>query len=234
MFVAEHSRSHRTRILLGVFLCAALRSSSGQALVPSDCSRTEPTNAGLSATERRVREIRGASFPQLAKVDLQLREFHSQADYFRTRFSVPRFLFLQRMRYFVEVNPALFGLEAPPDGICAVLAHELSHVVSLEHGNRIRRLSLVRLLSKSYTAQFERKTDLEAIRRGYGDGLKSYRTWFYAHIPAVALPAKRRNYFSPEEIEAIQRRTQERTDLFASWSKHAPRNLQEILTDPIK
>ena len=233
MVPAELYRSRRTRILLSTLLCAALRSSPGQALAPSDCGRREATNAGLSATESRVREIRGASFPELTKVDLRLREFHSDADYFRTRFSVPRFLFLQRMRYFVEVNPALFGQQAPPEGVCAVLAHELSHVVSLNHGSRIRRLSLIRLLSRSYTAQFERKTDLEAIHRGYGDGLKSYRAWVYAHIPAGALPAKRRNYFSPEEITAIQQRTRERPGLFVSWSKHAPQNLQEILKDPV-
>ena len=233
MALAEQYRSHRRRIVLITFLFTVLQKSSGQALVPPDCGRTERTNAGLSATEDQVREIRDASFPELTRVDLQLREFHSQADYFRTRFSVPRFLFLLRMRYFVEVNPALFGQQTPRDGVCAVLAHELSHVVSLAHGNRIRRLSLVRLVSKRYTAQFERKTDLEAIRRGYGDGLKSYRTWVYAHIPASALPTKRRNYFSPEEIEAIQQRTQESPGLFSSWSRHVPRNLEEILESPI-
>jgi hypothetical protein len=229
MILAGEYRARRFGMLLGALLFAVLRASLGQVASAPGCALPNQPGAVLSSIEARVLELRGASFPELGKVDLRLRTFHSQADYFRTRFSVPRFLFLQRMRYFVEVNPALFSQQAPSDGVCAVLAHELSHVVSLNHGNRIRRLSLVCLLSKRSTARFERKTDLDAIHRGYGDGLKNYRSWVYTHIPSSALPAKHRNYFSPEEIEAIQQRLQRRPDLFAYWSKHVPGNLQEIL-----
>ena len=106
------------------------------------------------------------------------------------------------------------------------------HVLSLSHGNRIRRLGLVRLLSKAYISKFERRTDLEAIHRGYGDGLKSYRVWVYAHVPPNKLGEKRRNYFSPEEITAIQKGVQKHPDLFAYWSRHVPANLQGIQNSP--
>jgi hypothetical protein len=33
--------------------------------------------------------------------------------------------------FVVEVNPALFQEQAPADGVCAILAHELVHIVSL-------------------------------------------------------------------------------------------------------
>lgn len=221
-------RDMRVCLLMAVWAFGTVPTSLGQT-AGRGCLQADSASAGISSTDAQVQALRAASFPELASVDLRLHTFHSQADYFRTRFSLPRFLLLQRMRYFVEVNPNLFGQQAPTDGVCSVLAHELSHVVSLSHGNRIRRLGLIRLLSKGYTAQFERKTDLEAIRRGYGDGLKSYRTWVYAHIPPIALAAKRRNYFSPDEIEAIQTRLREHPDLFSEWSKRAPRNLQEIL-----
>ena len=46
--------------------------------------------------------------------------------------------------------------------------------------------------------------DLEAIRRGYGNGLKSYRRLVYAHIAPSKLQTKLHNYFSPEEIAAIR------------------------------
>ena len=186
------------------------------------------SKAGISATGTVIQEIRGTSFPELVHVDLRVRTFQSQSDYFRTRFSSSRFLFLMRMRYYVEVNPALFQGHVPAAGVCAVLAHELAHVVSLSQGNRFRRFGLVRLLSKGYTAKFERRTDLEAIHRGYGDGLKSYRAWVYTHIPPAKLPEKLRNYFSPEEIAAIQIRLQAQPELFAYWSKHVPANLGEI------
>lgn len=214
--------------ILGSVLFVTFPLCLGQSLRSPNCPMQDGANT-QPALEKVVRDLRDHSFPELTHVDLRMRTFHSQADYFRTRFSLARFFSPLRMRYFVEVNPALFSQQAPSDGVCSVLAHELAHVVTLNHGNRIRRLGLMRLLSKSYTAQFERTTDFEAIHRGYGDGLKSYRTWVYAHIPPNKLQEKRRNYFSPEEIEKIQERLREHPELFFLWSKHAPGNLQEIL-----
>jgi hypothetical protein len=186
------------------------------------------TNDAIGAAGAVIREIKAKSFPELARVDLRVRSFHSPSDYFRTRFSLSRFLLLRHMRYFVDVNPAVFKYQAPSDGVCAILAHELVHVVSLSRGNRIRRFGLVRLLSKRYTLKFERGADLGAIHRGYGDGLKTYRVWVYAHILPSKLQQKLNNYFSPEEIAAIQKELQERPDLFEYWSEHVPTNLQEI------
>ena len=217
----------RFHLLAGGALLACLGVAAAKVDVASGCLAS--TGGGLTSTEAQVQELRTASFPELATVNISMHTFHSRADYFRTRFSLTRFLLPARMRYFVEANPALFTQQAPSDGVCGVLAHELSHVVALSRGNRLRRLGLIRLLSKSFTVQFERKTDLEAIHRGYGDGLKSYRTWVYAHIPPDALPSKRRNYFSPEEIDAIRAQLQKRPDLLSVWRKRAPTNLQEVL-----
>jgi len=186
------------------------------------------TDAGISVVSTVILEVRQTSFPELAHVDLRVRTFRSHADYLRTRFSLSRFLLLMPMRYFADVNPALFQDQAPSDGVCAILAHELAHLVSLSQGNRIRRFGLVRLLSKRQTAKFERRTDLEAIHRGYGDGLRSYRMWVYTHIPSDKLSEKRRNYFSPEEIEAIQILLEKRPELFGYWNAHVPMNLQEV------
>ena len=189
-------------------------------------------DAGVGAIDALVGSLRKDSFPELARINVGVRTFQSEFDYFRTRFSLSRFVLLRRMRYYIEVNPALFQQQAPSRGVCAILAHELSHVASLSRGNRIRRLGLIRLLSKRYTAKFERRTDLEAIHRGYGNGLKSYRVWVYSHVPPNKLPAKLRNYFSPEEITAIQMKLQDNPDLFAYWTKHVPENLKEIENRP--
>jgi hypothetical protein len=204
-----------------------LRSLSGYA-------NTDPirSDAGADAIDTLIHGLRNESFPELAHIDLGVRTFHSESDYFRTRFSLSRFVLLIRMRYYVEVNPALFQRQPPSEGVCAILAHELSHVVSLSHSNRIHRFGLVRLLSKGYTSKFERRTDLEAIHRGYGDGLKSYRVWVYAHVPPNKLAARLRNYFSPDEIVAIQMRLQDHPDLFAYWTKHVPENLKQIEKSP--
>jgi hypothetical protein len=191
-------------------------------------SKPEQGDAGIRAVGAVIQELRGTSYPELVQVDLRVRSFRSQSDFFRTRFSLSRFLLPMRMRYFVDVNPALFQEQAPSDGVCAILAHELVHVVSLSRGNRIRRFGLVRLLSKRQTAKFERRADLEAIHRGYGDGLKKYRTWVYLHIPPAKIQEKRRNYFSPDEIAAIENKLLEQPDLFTYWKEHVPINLEAI------
>jgi len=209
--------------------------ATNQQALPAELTQTrtlgtkrDQGNPGIGATGRVLQDIQVTSYPELAHVDLRVRSFRSQSDYFRTRFSLYRFLLPMRMRYFVDVNPALFQEQAPLEGICAILAHELAHVVSLSRGNRIRRLGLVRLLSKGQTTKFERRADLDAIHRGYGDGLKSYREWVYVHIPPSKLQEKRRNYFSPEEIAAIEKKLLEQPDLFAYWSEHVPMNLRAI------
>ncbi len=174
-----------------------------------------------------IRALKDASFPELKGITVEAGQFQSEADYFRTRFSVGRFLFLRPMRYRVEVNLKLFSEQPPPEGVCAILAHDLVHVADLNRGNRIRRFALVRLLSGAHTAKFERRTDLEAIERGYGEGLRSYRTWVYAHVPADKVQEKRRRYFSPEEITVIERALREKPELLGYWRKHVPMSLEE-------
>ena len=65
--------------------------------------------------------------------------------------------------FVIEVNPAWFQEQAPADGVCAILAHELGHIVSLRWGNRIRRLDLIRLLSMPHTVTWERGADVDTI-----------------------------------------------------------------------
>jgi hypothetical protein len=97
--------------------------------------------------------------------------------------------------------------------------------------NRVRLLGLARLASKGFTARFERWADLVAIARGYGEGLKEYRRWLYQNVPARNLKEKKRDYFSPEEIDAILSEEQKRPGRITYWLKHVPGNLGEILAD---
>jgi hypothetical protein len=224
-----------SQVLIAVawFILAALsaQGQSSPAAQVADCPTADhqaaatggEANDSIATVRPEIQRVGRSSFP-----DLRVRAFRSQSDYFRTRFSWSRFLLLMRMRYFVDFNPALLQRQAPSDGTCAIMAHELAHVASLSRGNRIRRLGLIRLISERYTVKFERGADLEAIHRGYGDGLKAYRTWVYSHIPPDRLQQKLRTYFSPEEITAIQVKLQEQPDLFEYWKRHVPTNLQEI------
>lgn len=181
-----------------------------------------------TAVERAIRSERRSFFPELRDVDVSVRTFRSDSDFFRSRFSLVRYFFLLHMKYYIEGNSTAFARGLPEDGLCAIVAHELSHIITLSRGNRIRRFGLIRLLSKKHTAVFERRADLAAIGRGYGEGLKSYRHWLYGHIPPDKVEMKRRNYFSPEEIEAMEKRLEADPTLLEKWAKHVPKNLAEI------
>jgi hypothetical protein len=183
----------------------------------------------IKRTQRIVEEVVKASYPELKDADIQVQSFHSASDYFRTSFSFGRFLSAKKMRYFIKVNPRVFELNAPEEGVRAIVAHELGHAFDFHGKKRICLLGLVRLSLKGYSATFERRTDLQAISRGYSEGLKAYRTWLYQNVPAKKLMEKRRNYFSPEEIEAIEVKRKQKPELMQHWFKHTPKSLQEII-----
>jgi len=174
-----------------------------------------------------VNEVISASYPELKGTEIQIKPFESKSDYFKARCGVPQFFF-GRMQYLVFVNPRVFDRGAPDAGVRAILAHELGHVLYFKTRNRLKLLGLVRLASKASTQRFERWADLQAISRGYGEGLKEYRQWVYQNIPASKLEAKRLNYFSPEEIDAILFASRARPDLLRYWLKHVPLNLDQI------
>ena len=87
---------------------------------------------------------------------------------------------------------------------------------------------MVRLLSSRFTVRFERGADLEAIALGYGSGLATYRNWLYLNIPTKRLAAKKRDYFTPEEIETIMGAVNENPALMQVFRNCVPRNLAEV------
>lgn len=184
--------------------------------------------AAVAETSRIVAEIAEKSFPELRGARISVKTFHSSSVYFRSRFSFSRFLTFRRLHYIVFVNPQIFEKNAPPDAIRAVVAHELAHAAYYRRHNRFELFGLVSLESKSFTARFERGADLQAIKRGYGAGLKEYRKWLYQNIPASKITAKKRDYFSPEEIDLILDAIKEKPDLIDYWIKQVPRDLREI------
>lgn len=180
-----------------------------------------------------IDEIRTAAYPELRDAEIEVKLFESRSDYFRARFAVPRFVTGRPMRYIVFVNAGAFTRQAPTEGLRAIVAHELAHVLYFKQRKRIRLLGLVRLATKGFTTRFERRADLQAIARGYGEGLQAYRLWLYQNIPAKRVEEKKRNYFSPEEIDAIVAAVQQRPELMAYWLKHVPRSLKDILAEKI-
>ena len=81
---------------------------------------TQPSDP-LTFEEQMVRDIIARSFPDLEGVDIRLKLFRSDSDYFRTSFSAVRFVAGVRMRYFVSVNPEGRRLGAPVEGVRSIL-----------------------------------------------------------------------------------------------------------------
>lgn len=182
----------------------------------------------VEKTQKIVGEIIEKSYPELKTAKIDINTFRSDSNYFKSQFSIERFLTFRRISYVIFVNPEVFRRNAPGDGIRAILAHELAHILYYQRKNRFQLLGLARLADKSFTAKFERRADLVAIARGYGEGLKSYREWLYQNIPPKSVKAKKRDYFSPEEIDLMLRILQEKPEMIDVWRKRVPRSIKEI------
>lgn len=190
--------------------------------------KNRPDREAVEKTENLVAEIIQKSYPELNTAPIKVRLFESDSNYFKSGFSIGRYLICQKMRYLIYVNPQVFARTAPDTGIRAIIAHELAHILYYRRKNRLELLGLVSLTDRSFTAGFERRADLEAIRRGYGSGLQDYRRWLYRNIPANKLKAKQRDYFSPDEIDRILRISEKKPEMFDVWKKDIPRNIGEI------
>ena len=147
--------------------------------------------------------VRAASYPDLPARSFRVKPLQSDFDYLQTRFTLASFFFRRRLTYLVMLNPRLTGRGVPPEALRAILAHELAHAQYYQSRPRWRLAGLARLLSTGYRIRFERGADLTAIELGYGPGLKQYREWLYLNIPPERVWEKKRDYFTPQEIEAI-------------------------------
>lgn len=174
----------------------------------------------VQKTQKIINEVIEKSYPELKNKRIEVKIFQSESDYFRARFSYNKYLTFQKMRYIVFVNPQVFAKNAPENGIRSILAHELAHVLYFAERSRFELLGLANLWSKSFTQKFERRADLEAISRGYGEGLKQYRAWLYQNIPTKNLAGKKRDYFAPEEIEKVMILFQQKPEKINDWREN--------------
>ena len=215
--------------LLTAFVQFAEASSAAKPFEkPAAQTNVRDEKSAVAETTRIVAEVVKNSYPELQNAQISVKTFDSDSDYFRSRFSFSRFLTFRKLHYIIFVNPRIFEGNALENGIRAIIAHELAHAAYYKRHNRFELLGLINLQSKSFTARFERGADLQAIKRGFGAGLKDYRVWLYRNIPAAKIAAKKRDYFSLEEIELILDAAKEKPDLIDYWIKNVPRDLAAI------
>ena len=170
-----------------------------------------PATVTRREVERELARVVDRSFPELKGVDIAVEEIRSKSDFFTSGYDPETVLKKGPSRsYRVYVNPRLF--ESPPSeaAIEAALAHELTHILDY---TRLSPVALEKFTLRYATgddSKYERATDQGALERGYGCGLIEYRRWLYAHVSRGTEAAKRRNYLTPEEIEAWLREAENR------------------------
>lgn len=190
---------------------------------------SEERNAAIQSAAKLVEEVRSLSYPEIYQHDLEVKAFKSNSDFFKARFSIARYLTFRRLKTTIFVNPSVFASSVPSENaLRAIIAHELAHALYYTTRNRLRLFGLVRLTGSEFAAQFERKADLVAISRGYGDGLIEYRHWLYENVPQKALRVKKRNYFAPAEIKVLQEILNKDSKSFDKFMRKVPRTLGEL------
>ena len=68
---------------------------------------------------------------------------------------------------------------------------------------------------------------------GYGPGLEIYRTWLYSNVPREAEGEKKRDYYTPEEIEALLQAEIKHPGIMRKFRRCIPRNLSEITQEEV-
>ncbi len=197
-------------------------------ILPANAQTDFDESSAIKQTQNFVNEVVRKSFPEINLEKIKIKTFTSDSNFFKARFSYTRFFTFQKMRYLLYVNPKVYNFNVPENALKAIIAHELAHILYYTERNRCELLGLVRLTSGGFTSDFERRTDLTAIERGFGEGLMEYRRWLYRIIPESKIESKRKDYFSPEEIELILETTKQRPEMFRVWRKKVPNNLYEI------
>ncbi|MBI4821265.1 MAG: hypothetical protein HY791_33705 [Deltaproteobacteria bacterium] len=104
--------------------------------------------------------------------------------------------------YEIWLNPKL--LEEPPSGraVGAILTHELKHILDYSKKDAQTLAAFALWYAISDVSEYERQTDEYALDLGCALGLSEYRSWLYEQIPADAVEQKKREYYTPAEIEA--------------------------------
>jgi len=214
------------RAALAALLALLLGCGTSQRVQPAYTAvEAEPS---LREIARLVEEVRATSYPQLVTVPIKVESMQSDYVFFETRFTIASYLSARTLRYMIFFNSEAMKRGVPPVGLKAIIAHELAHIDYYRAQSRMGLLSLARLVLPSFNTRFERQADLEAIALGYGPGLEEFRKWLYVNIPADRVTEKKRDYYAPEEIDAILSVERTNPKIMHTFERCVPRNLAEI------
>ena len=176
-----------------------------------------------------IDNIKNESFPELSNIKIQLSTFESDFAFLTSR-PITYSLFLPfKVKYKIGINRKLFTFKLPLFALEGILAHELAHTSFYVVKGRLRTIFTgVAILHHHENIEFERRTDIDAITRGYGEGIKAYREVLYRELSDEQIAKKNERYFSPEEIDALVAAYADYPELRDIWLRNPPLDLVSI------
>lgn len=187
----------------------------------------------LSQVQQQLQAVKDNAFPELEGQEIRLGQFSEADAFFQSNFE-PLSLFTSQPVYVIEINPAVLNSHCPQAALEAILAHELAHTLDYHKGGPVGLLQIGwQMLSLEGLRQYEHRTDLQAIFRGYGPGLIAYRQWIYTQLTPEQQQRKQLIYYQPSEIQLLidglsRLSSQQRQQLQQQWLLNPPLNAEQI------
>jgi hypothetical protein len=162
-----------------------------------------PGAPDVPGLQQSLTAVQAELFPELSGVAVVLDPISSTTSFFAANVDLQTFDAEPRDRtYTVQYAEELFALAPPAAGVVAILAHELAHVRDYTGMDTDAFAAFALEYAGGDVAAYERSTDEAALEKGCGTGLIEYREWLYAAVDDETEAEKRRDYYTPEEIQA--------------------------------
>lgn len=179
-----------------------------------------------------INDIKQKSFPELNDIKIILGSVKSDSVFLESRPIIYSLFLPFKVRYKITINPKLFNMELPLFALEGILAHELAHTAYyVSQGRMATIMTGLVFLNHSKHIDFERRTDIDAITRGYGEGIKAYREIIYHELTDEQRIIKNQRYLSVDEIDELIVAYRNYPELKEFWLEKPPLNIADIRRD---
>ena len=152
-----------------------------------------------------IDEVQRQAFgADLQGVEVVLSPLPGETDFFRTTVDLTTVEAAgMKRRYIIQADNRLFSGDPPPlEGLAAILAHELQHVLDYTRMASDDLVAFTLQYNDGDIGDYERKTDEAVLALGCGTGLRDWREWLYTQLEPTDETRARAEYYTPEEIDA--------------------------------
>jgi hypothetical protein len=155
--------------------------------------------------EKHIHHLQKTTHSDIADVEIKLYTIDDPDYFFVSNFGWRRIL-LGCDQYRIGYNPLIFEQGIGDAALEGILAHELVHTEDYHRGSTLGTLLPigVRVSFQKSRIQYERKTDIKTIQKGFADQLIAFKKFQYPLLSEEDLAIKKQEYLTPEEIKLVQ------------------------------